>query len=210
MGRRQRTQHQGGHYRVYPGRAIATSHSERICWLHLGGLMPKYRSVVPFLPPRIYKWMPYNPKTGIAAVIPTFSLHFSGFDTLAVDDRRAGFDFTACCLAHTPTQSIVYGFPDAFLAPGVEVTIDRLPRGKVVGQHAPGATTSQDIENGIDDFPHINASATTSRFGWWNERFQDEMLNIGQITGICFSVHAPIMPERGWMHSLYITFKTPS
>jgi hypothetical protein len=35
----------------------------------LGGLMPKCRSVIHFSPPRTYKSMPHNPKTGIAVVV---------------------------------------------------------------------------------------------------------------------------------------------
>jgi len=66
-----------------------------------------------------------------------------------------------------------------------------------MGQHAPGATTPQKVENGVDDFSHIYPSDTTSSFGWWNEWFQDEPPDIGQITGVWFSVHAPNYAENG-------------
>ncbi len=79
-----------------------------------------------------------------------------------------------------------------------------------MGQHTPGTTTSQDVVNGVDDFSHIHPADTASSFGWRNEWFQDKPLGIGQITGVRLPAHAPIMPERGQMCSLYITSKTPS
>jgi len=72
------------------------------------------------------------------AVVPTFAFGFRGFDTLAVNDRRTGFCFTLSFLTHGFTQGIIHSFPDPLLAPSVEVAVDRLPGGKVMGQHTPG------------------------------------------------------------------------
>ena len=57
--------------------------------------------------------------------------------------------------------------------------------------HTPGTTTSQHIVNGVDDFSHIRPTDTASSFSWWNERFQNEALDVGQITGVWFSIHTP-------------------
>jgi hypothetical protein len=41
-------------------------HPERIRWLHFGGLCQNVDLWSYFLPPRVYKWVSGNPKTGIA------------------------------------------------------------------------------------------------------------------------------------------------
>jgi hypothetical protein len=129
---------------------------------------------------------------------------------LAVNDRGTGFGFTTFFLAHSFTQGIVHGFPDTLFAPGTEVAIHCLPGRKIVGQHAPGAATPQNIENGIDDFSHVHPSDTATSFRRWDEWFQDEPLDIVQIAGVWFSVHTPILPQVGQIFNFYITLQTPS
>jgi hypothetical protein len=75
----------------------------------------------------IHHDMPLSSFDVLVAVIRALSLHLHGFDAWAVDNRRAGFDFTARFLAHALAQSIVRSFPDTLPAPGMEVAIDCLP-----------------------------------------------------------------------------------
>ena len=71
MGYRQRMQRQGDII------VSTLAMPSQLCILRefvgfvLGGLMPKCRSVIHFSPPRTYKSMPHNPKTGIAVVLNT-------------------------------------------------------------------------------------------------------------------------------------------
>ena len=60
-------------------------------------------------------------------------------------------------------------FPDTLVTPGAEIAVHCLPGRKIVGQHAPGTATPQNIEDGIDNFSHVHTSATTTSFGRWNE-----------------------------------------
>lgn len=43
------------------------------------------------------------------------------------------------------------------------------------------------INNGIEKRPHTDFSGTTSRFRWWNQRFNQFILFKSQIAGVCFS-----------------------
>lgn len=158
----------------------------------------------------IHQDVAFAPLDFLIAVVPAFALDFRGLDALAVNNRRTGLGLTTGFLAHGFPQGIVHGFPDTLLAPGVEVAVDGLPGREVVGQHAPGAATPQDIENGVDHFSDVHTSATAPSLGRGNEWFQDEPLDIGQITGVCFSVHAPIVPPLGQICNFYITLETPS
>jgi hypothetical protein len=137
----------------------------------------------------IYHDMPFASLDFLVTVVPTLPLHFRGFGTLAINDRGTGFGFTTVFFAHGFSQGIVHHFPDTIFAPCSEVAIDCLPGRKVMRHHTPGATTPQNVENGVDDFSHTCPADTASSFRWWNEWFQYEPLDIGQISWIYFSVH---------------------
>ena len=108
--------------------------------------------------------VPFAPLDLLVAVVPTFAFDFCGFHALAINNCGTGLGFATRLLAHGFTQGIVHSFPDTLSAPGFEVAVDGWPGGEFMGHHAPGATASQDIENGIDNLPHVHTSATTTSF----------------------------------------------
>ena len=72
---------------------------------------------------------------------------------MAVNNGGAGFGMAAFALPQLLAQGIVDLRPDARLAPGAVVVKDDAIGRKVVGQHTPGGAGTQDIEDGVDDFP---------------------------------------------------------
>ena len=72
---------------------------------------------------------------------------------MAVDDGGAGFGMAALALPQLLAQGIVYLRPDAGLAPSAIVVKDDAIRRQVVRQQTPGGAGTQDVEDGVDDFP---------------------------------------------------------
>ena len=69
---------------------------------------------------------------------------------LAVDHRCSGSPFAAHQLPNPLTQHRVELLPHARTRPHVEMMIDALPCGKVVGQESPRTSALGHVENGID------------------------------------------------------------
>src|SRR5216117_914190 len=68
-------------------------------------------------------------------------------------------------------QSIVNALPGAVQAPVAKVGVDSLPGRKIMRQHAPLATSAQDIEDGIDNISPQVISGTPSAFDRRNQWF---------------------------------------
>src|SRR5262249_7719248 len=130
-----------------------------------------------------------------------------GLDRLAVDDGGAGLRVAPGGDAHFPAQGGVPLLPQFGALPISEVTVDSLPGGEVVRQHAPTGATGELVEDGIDDLAHILAPGVPTRLGGGNERREPRPFHIGQIGGIGFAVHSPMIPLRSLPRQ---TFKTLS
>jgi hypothetical protein len=136
-----------------------------LSWLHLG--LVYLPSVPP--PPTVVHWCPPE----YAAYAPLSSCQrrthkapfFSGLHRLAVHDGSSGLGcFTVKC-SQAGTQRIVDLLPHTGAPPLCEVPVNHLPRRQVAGQHPPGAATSQQVEDSIEDFSPLVLARTASRFG---------------------------------------------
>src|SRR5579884_2662594 len=59
--------------------------------------------------------------------------------------------------------------PDALVPPSVEVVGDGFPRWEVVGQHAPGAAATSQVQYGVDDLPQrVGAGSADGPSPWGN------------------------------------------
>ena len=140
----------------------------------------------------------------LVGIKATFPFGFGGFDTLAVQDGCTWLYLSSRFGSHRLAEGIIHLFPAPFLAPGSEVTVDRLPRWEVVSKHAPGTTATKHVEDGIDDFTHADGSRTTPGFGSWYQGFKQTPFYIGHITGVGFGFHTQRLSPRAY------PFQTPS
>lgn len=75
--------------------------------------------------------------------------------------------------------------PDPGIAPGVEVVGDRLPGGKVMRQHPPGAAATGHGHEGVDDLAEGVCPGPTGRAIPSGEEVLNVLpLEIGQVAGI--------------------------
>src|SRR5215510_7587187 len=127
-----------------------------------------------------------------SALFPTFGR----LDALAINNGGAGLGLPPGLLPDLRDQGHVEVFPQPAVAPPPIIAIDRLPRGKVVGQQPPRLPTAHDIEDGIDDLP-IRPGARTARasLARWEQRSKTRPLFVIQI---------------GWVRSSGLYFHPPS
>ena len=78
---------------------------------------------------------------------------FSRLDALAVNNRRTGLGLPPGLLADSGDQGGVESVPQPPVAPPPVISLDCLPRGKVVGQQPPRLPTAHEVENGIENLP---------------------------------------------------------
>src|SRR5690348_7484044 len=77
--------------------------------------------------------------------------------------------------------------PDALVAPGVEVVGDGFPGREVVGQHAPSAAATRQVQHGSDDLAHgIGAWSAGSAVALREQVLDVVPLEVRQVTGYRF------------------------
>lgn len=130
----------------------------------------------------------FRPLTFFSRVEAAFATSISRLYRLAVDSRNAGLLVSPGLLANLFPQPCVHGFPSA------EEVVDRLPRRKVVRQHAPGTAGPCNVEHGVENIAHVVFSRSASRLGGWNEWFDAFPLGIGQVGGIGLPCHEGGVP----------------
>ena len=75
---------------------------------------------------------------------------------MTVHNGRPGLGLSAHSDSDPLPQMGMNVFPQALFLPLAKVVVYSLPIRKIVGKGSPLATGSQDIEDGIDDFPNRN------------------------------------------------------
>jgi hypothetical protein len=88
-----------------------------------------------------------------ARVVAPLVADLAAFDTLTVDDARAGLGLAPLGQADVFAQVRVNLLPQAIAFPESEVVIDRTPGSKVSRQIAPLATSFDQVKDGIDQLP---------------------------------------------------------
>src|SRR2546423_14932728 len=134
-------------------------------WLHPG---LGYRlSALP--PPTV---APGCPSTSDACAHSPACLHhsreapfFRGLDTLAVHAGGTRLRLSTLLYSQLGTQRIVGSLPHTCISPLGEVPIHNWPGRQVTRQHAPGATTSQQVEDGIGYLPRRVLALSSSMGG---------------------------------------------
>ena len=133
-------------------------------------------------PQRIDQQMPLAALDFLAPVVTAFlAAHLGGLHRLAVDAHRTGRRLAAFLDTDLAPQHIDELGPSAVVAPLGEILVHGALGKQVVGEHVPLATAAVQVENRVDDLPHIHGPRPTSVLGFRNQRFENRPLCIGQV-----------------------------
>src|SRR5215472_2635805 len=101
--------------------------------------------------------MPLAPFHFLAAIIPALGApHLGGLDRLAIDACGTGGRLTPRVPARTFAQGLDHLGPCPITAPLGKVVIDSAFGQQIMRQHVPLAPAPVEIENRIEDFPHVD------------------------------------------------------
>src|SRR5262245_19580415 len=139
--------------------------------------------------------MPLAPFDFLAPVIPALrASHLGSLDRLTVDAHDTGRG----CTPSSPTRPLAQHLdqlgPGPIVAPLHKIIIDGTLGQQIVRQHIPLAATAVQVEQRIQDFPHVDlprAPSSWAALGRWEQRCHDCPLLIRQI---------------GWVLLSYLTF----
>ena len=86
--------------------------------------------------------------------------------------------------------------PDAFETEPPVIVVDRAPRQELMGQQTSRAPRTVEVEDAVDDVPHVHLMRSTARLGRGNARFYELPLLIRQIAWIWCPFHILIIGPR--------------
>src|SRR5262245_44261570 len=123
----------------------------------------------------------------LAAIIPALgTAHLGGLDRLTIDARSTRGGRASRGHAGLLAQGGDHLGPGSVVAPLGKVVIHGALGQQVVRQHIPLAATAVQVEQGIEDFPHVylpRASSAWARLGRWDQWFHNGPLLVCQIRG---------------------------
>ncbi len=65
--------------------------------------------------------------------------------------------------------------------------------GQIVRNHGPMAAGSVDVEDGVEDQPHVDGAQSVAVLGRWNQRFDQRPLFIRDIRRVSLVQRSPIL-----------------
>src|SRR3989441_7201103 len=142
-------------------------------------------------PQRIHQQMPLAPFDFFAAIIPALRApDLGGLDRLAIDAHGTGGGLAPRFHARAFAHGLDHLGPCPVVAPLGKVVIDSALGQQIMRQHVPLAAAPVQIENRVEDFPHVDltrAPSTWTLRGRRNQRFHDCPLLVCKIRGILLS-----------------------
>ncbi len=104
-------------------------------------------------PQDVHHDMPFAPFDLLVDIYSSLFPAFRRFDALTIHNCRTGLRRSPFLLADGFDQSCVEHVPQPAVAPAPVIPVHRLPRGKIVRQQPPRLSTTNDVENGIENLP---------------------------------------------------------
>src|SRR5262245_49081647 len=139
-------------------------------------------------PQRIDQERPLTPVDFLAAIIPTLgATHLGGLHRLALAADGARGGLAPCWHAGLFAQGFDQFFPGPIVAPLVTVVIDGAFGESIRTQHITLAAAPIEIEQRIEDFPHVQlarAPSSFTLFGRWDHRSHNRPLLVREIRRI--------------------------
>src|SRR3982751_4703810 len=130
------------------------------------------------------------PPVDVLGVVPPPLLAPGGrVDRLAVDARRGAGVVRLLPGTDLLAEEVVDGVEGAVGPPPVEVAPDGALGGQVAGQVAPLAAGAEDVEDGVQDIPHLGLAGPPAA-GLGREMRHDQVpLGIGDVAGVVVGCH---------------------
>ncbi len=116
-----------------------------------------------------------------ACVITPSAAERCRLNTLAVHATSSWMLVTARTLPHLCPQRVMEPLPCAIIAPLPKVGVDALPLGILFREHPPLDATNCNVQDAVDDQPHIQSAGSSTRFGRWDQWLDNFPLAVGQI-----------------------------
>jgi hypothetical protein len=93
----------------------------------------------------------------------------------------------------------MHQLPSPIVPPAPKILIDDLPGWEIMGQQAPGTTPTQDIEDGVQDFPFGILLGSAPRLGCGHIGCDQRPFLVSKVGGVRFSgCHASNGNPRIW------------
>lgn len=103
----------------------------------------------------------------------------ASLDGLAIQTACGGMLVPSRKTSHLRPQRVMDALPGAISTPLAKISVDALPFGILLGQHAPLDAAHRNVQDGIDDLPHIQAAGSSTRFRRWNHFLDNVPLAVG-------------------------------
>ena len=116
-----------------------------------------------------------------AGVITPSSAERCRLYTLAVQAASSWMLVTARTLPHLCPQYVMEPLPYAIIAPLSKVGVDALPLWKLFWEHPPLNATNCNVQDAVNDQPHIQTAGSSTRFCQWDQGLDNVPLSVGQI-----------------------------
>src|SRR5215831_9860302 len=140
---------------------------------------------------RIDQQMPLTPFDVLGPLIPTLRApSLGGLHRLIVDARGTGGGLASHGHARAFAQGLDHCGPSPVGTPLRTGVIDRALGQHIMRQHVPLAPAPVEIDNRVEDFPHVDRTwvpAAWARLGRWDQRLHDGPLVVRQIRWILLS-----------------------
>src|SRR3989442_8451083 len=153
-------------------------------------------------PQRIDQQMPLAAFDFLAPIIPALrASHRGGLDRLTLDAGSTGGRLAPCGHTNPLAQGPDQRRPCPIVTPLGKIVIDGTLGQHIMRQQIPLAATAVQVEQRMQDFPHVDLPRTPSSwvlFGGWDHRSHDGPLLVRQIRGIAL----PRMTILYHMHAL--------
>src|ERR687898_3196712 len=130
----------------------------------------------------------------LACIVAPWSAALGGLDRLAIDHSSTGRGFTSDPLPIRHNEQVVDALEQARVAPESEPAIHRRPRWEVLRDQTPRDPASEDVEDGVHDFPQWPSAGATKRVWLWHQRLDQGPLGICQICFVSQAIAAMLPP----------------
>jgi len=110
-------------------------------------------------------------------------------------------------LTHQGAQRFVDSCPGAVLPPGAKIPPDGAPRWEIMGQCPPGTAVAEHIPDTVEHLSQVYAPRPAPGLGRGQQRGEHPPLGRGQIAGIWFPRHIPVVYAKSphFSHRLSVT-----
>src|SRR3989304_7701499 len=110
--------------------------------------------------------MAFTPRRLFMYVNPTFFAAFRCFHALTINNRRAWFWLVLIFYSDCSHQRFIDALPQTLFLPPSKVTIHGLPRRQVFGHHTPLTSSTNHVQDCIDNLPHFPLAWAPHVVGW--------------------------------------------